>query len=107
MSVTNHIRSTMGTSFGRKVKAGIHLVVQEELAVFTLGTTIVRLQSINFRNVQHSRNNGTANTTTRANKVTTIQRMLNQFMSNEIQNGEAITNDGIKLHFQTVLYQLG
>ena len=107
VSVTNHVCSTMGTSFGRKVKAGIHFVVQEELTVFTLGTTIVRLQRINFRNVKHSRNNRTANTTTRANKVTAVKRMLNQFMSNEVQNGEAITNDGIKLHFQTVFYQLG
>ena len=75
--------------------------------MFALRTTIVRLQRINFGNIKHSRNNRTANTTTRTNKVTTVKGVFNQFVSDVIQNGEAVTDDGIKFHFQTVFYQLG
>ena len=67
--------------------------------MFALRTTIVRLQRINFGNVKHGCNNGTANTTTGTNKITTVKGVFNQFVSDIVQNGEAIAYDGIKLHF--------
>ena len=72
VSIPHHGRAALRTSLRRQIKARIHLVFHEKLAVTTFRTAIMGLQRIDLSYVQHGGHKGGANATTGANKVATV-----------------------------------
>ena len=106
MPIPHHGSAAFGTILGRQVKAGVHLIIHEELAMTALRTTIMGLQRIDLGDIQHGGHEGRANTATGANQIATVQRMLDQLVRDEIEHRKAMSNNRVQLHLQAILHDL-
>ena len=95
MSIAQHGSATFRTILYGQIKARIHLIIHEKLAMAALGTTVVGLKRVYLCYIQHGCHKGRANTATGANKVAAVQGVFNQLMGNVIKHGKAVAYDGI------------
>ena len=107
VSVLIHPLAALGTLFVRQVKAGAHRAVCEELAVATLGTSVVRRQGVNLGDTRHRRYEGRAYRATRAYEIAEALGVCNKLNRDHIEHGKSVFDYGIELSLKSLFNELG